>query len=92
MQHIVSAHLGPKEAGPAPAMLDSEMEHLKFKCVGIVTAPGRYVRVPGPTPELYHGDLTNRPNDEDMQRIAKAVETILNSKEEISKLIINHSN
>jgi len=79
------AHLGPKEAIPALKLLELEMEHLKFKCAGLLSAPGKYIRAaPHHTPTWYHGDHIVRPNEEDIKRIAKAVQKILDSKSESS--------
>jgi hypothetical protein len=45
-------HLGPKEAEPALSLLELEIEHLKFKCIGKFACPGR-MRFGG-------GDVTER--------------------------------
>jgi hypothetical protein len=59
------AHLGPKEAEPALSMLDMEMEHLElFKCVGRFCCPGKMVKYP--TPEYWHGDISQRPDERDL--------------------------
>ncbi len=34
-------HLGPKEAEPALSLLEVEMEHLRFKCIGKFSCPGK---------------------------------------------------
>jgi len=45
-------HLGPKEAEPALSLLELEIEHLKFKCIGKFACPGK-MRFGG-------GDVTGR--------------------------------
>jgi len=84
----VGAHLGPKEAIPALKLLELEMEHLKFKCVGLLSAPGKYIRAaPHHTPTWYHGDHMVRPNGKDIKRIAEAVQKILERSGESSVLL-----
>jgi len=34
-------HLGPKEAEPALSLLELEIEHLRFKCIGKFSCPGK---------------------------------------------------
>lgn len=34
-------HLGPKEAEPALSLLELEIEHLRFKCIGRFSCPGK---------------------------------------------------
>jgi len=61
------AHLGPKEAEPALSMLEMQMEHLElFKCIGRFSCPGRIVKYP--TPEYWHGDISKRPDENDLHR------------------------
>lgn len=60
------AHLGPKEAEPALSLLELYMEHLKFKCVGRFSCPGR--RIADPTPKFWHGDISKRPSERDLQK------------------------
>ena len=71
------AHLGPKEAETALAMLESCIEHLKFKCVGRFSCPGKMVDYA--TPEWYHGDIRNRPNATDLDNAEKFILEILKS-------------
>jgi len=86
------AHLGPKEAIPALKLLELEMEHLKFKCVGLLSAPGRYIRAsPHHTPTWYHGDHMVRPNKEDINRIAKAVRDILDNPNAVVVPLESHA-
>jgi hypothetical protein len=86
------AHLGPKEAIPALKLLELEMEHLKFKCVGLLSAPGKYIRAaPHHTPTWFHGDHMVRPTEQDINRIAKATQKILDSSSESSVPMESHT-
>ena len=86
------AHLGPKEAIPALKLLELEMEHLKFKCVGLLSAPGKYIRAaPHHTPTWYHGDHMVRPSEEDLKRIEKVTQKILDECNETSVSLESHS-
>ncbi len=59
-------HLGPKEAEPALSLLDLNIEHLRFKCIGRFSCPGG---VGGrPTPGQWFGDTSHRPSERDLQR------------------------
>jgi len=79
-------HLGPKEAAPALALLESEMEHLGFKCIGKFACPGTMMRH-WPEPEKrpqeehkvtsYHRDMSNRPNERDLLKAEFFLEDIL---------------
>jgi hypothetical protein len=60
------AHLGPKEAEPALSLLELDIEHLKFKCIGRFCCPGRWGK--SPTPRYWHGDITHRPSERDLQK------------------------
>jgi flavodoxin len=73
------AHLGPKEAEAALKLLELEIEHLEFKCIGSYACPGKYVN--HPTPEWYHGDIRNRPNEDDLKRVSKFIEEKIQSEE-----------
>jgi hypothetical protein len=57
---------GPKEAQPALQLLDLDIEHLGFKCIGHFSCPGRFLDNPAPT--TYHGDIRDRPNEKDLLR------------------------
>jgi hypothetical protein len=46
---------GPKEAEPALSLLELEIEHLGFRCIGRFSCPGQYLH--DPTPLTYHGDI-----------------------------------
>jgi hypothetical protein len=55
---------GPKEAEPSLQLLELEIEHLRFKCIGRFCCPGRYLN--NPTPGTFHGDIRDRPNETDL--------------------------
>ena len=59
-------HLGPKEAEPALSLLDLNIEHLRYKCIGRFSCPGR---VGGrATPGQWFGDIRGRPDERDLQK------------------------
>jgi len=55
---------GPKEAEPAMQLLELEIEHIGFKCIGHFCCPGKFFD--DPTPRTYHGDIRNRPDEKDL--------------------------
>ena len=55
---------GPKEAEPALQLLDLEIEHIGFKCIGHFCCPGKFID--HPTPRTFHGDIRDRPNESDL--------------------------
>ena len=57
-------HLGPKEAEPALSLLELNIEHLKFKCVGRFSCPGGIGN--RRTPGQWFGDISGRPNERDL--------------------------
>ena len=59
-------HLGPKEAEPALSLLDLNIEHLRFKCIGRFSCPGGISK--RPTPGQWFGDIRGRPNERDLQK------------------------
>jgi len=66
---------GPKEAEPALQLLELDIEHLGFKCVGRFCCPGRYLD--NPTPTTYHGDIRDRPNEKDLLKAELFLEETL---------------
>jgi len=66
---------GPKEAEPSLQLLELEIEHLGFRCVGHFSCPGRYLN--DPTPLTYHGDIRDRPNEQDLLEAERFIETRL---------------
>jgi hypothetical protein len=69
---------GPKEAEPALSLLELEVEHLGFRCVGRFACPGRYLR--DPTPLTYHGDIRDRPNETDLLNAQRFIEARLSEE------------
>jgi len=57
-------HLGPKEAEPALSLLELNLEHLRFRCVGRFSCPGAIGKKP--TPGYWFGDIRGRPNERDL--------------------------
>jgi len=55
---------GPKEAEPTLRLLELEIEHLGFKCIGSFCCPGKFLN--DPTPGTYHGDIRRRPDERDL--------------------------
>jgi flavodoxin len=68
-------HLGPKEAEPALSLLELNIEHLRFKCIGRFSCPGGGSI--GPTPGQWFGDIRGRPNKRDLQKAEIFMEEIL---------------
>jgi hypothetical protein len=63
---------GPKEAEPSLQLLDLEIEHLGFRCVGHFSCPGRFLD--HPMPHSYHGDIRGRPDERDLLAAERFVE------------------
>lgn len=59
-------HLGPKEAEPALSLLELNIEHLKFRCVGKFACPGKIGKKK--TPGYWFGDISDRPNERDLTK------------------------
>jgi hypothetical protein len=68
---------GPKEAEPSLQLLELEIEHLGFRCVGHFSCPGRFLD--HPTPNTYHGDIRDRPNEQDLVAAERFIEERLRS-------------
>ncbi len=66
---------GPREAEPALSLLQLEIEHLGFRCLGRFSCPGRFLD--DPTPLAYHGDIRDRPNEADLTRAEYFLEDCL---------------
>ncbi len=71
---------GPKEAEPAMLLLELEVEHLGFQCVGRFCCPGRFIN--DPTPRTYHGDIRDRPNEKDLLKAEMFIEERLEEIED----------
>jgi flavodoxin len=63
---------GPKEAEPAVQLLALEMEHIGFQFVGSFRCPGVYLDAPMTL--TFHGDIRNRPDENDMANVRIFVE------------------
>jgi hypothetical protein len=63
---------GPKEAEPSLQLLELEVEHLGFRCIGHFCCPGRFID--DPTPRAYHGDIRDRPNEKDLLKAELFIE------------------
>jgi hypothetical protein len=63
---------GPKEAEPSLQLLDLEIEHLGFECIGHFCCPGKFLD--DPTPRTYHGDIRDRPNEGDLLNAESFIE------------------
>jgi hypothetical protein len=63
---------GPKEAEPALQLLELEIEHLSFQCIGHFCCPGKFLN--DPTPGTYHGDIRDRPDEKDLLKAEMFIE------------------
>ncbi|OFW58704.1 MAG: hypothetical protein A2133_08310 [Actinobacteria bacterium RBG_16_64_13] len=63
---------GPKEAEPSLQLLELEIEHLGFECIGRFCCPGKFLN--DPTPRTYHGDIRDRPNETDLLEAERFIE------------------
>jgi hypothetical protein len=63
---------GPKEAEPSLMLLELEIEHLGFDCIGRFCCPGKSGN--SPTPMAYHGDIRDRPNERDLIKAEMFIE------------------
>jgi hypothetical protein len=63
---------GPKEALPAMMLLELELEHTGFECIGRFCCPGRFLN--DPMPRTYHGDIRDRPNEKDLLKAEMFIE------------------
>jgi hypothetical protein len=68
-------HLGPKEAEPALSLLELNIEHLRFKCIGKFSCPGNIGK--HLTPGYWFGDISQRPNERDLRKAEIFMEEIL---------------
>ena len=74
--------LGPKEAEPSLELLALEIEHLEFECIGRFRCPGRFLNEP--TPNTYHGDIRDRPNERDLLKAQMFIEDTLEQLADIT--------
>jgi hypothetical protein len=63
---------GAREADPASRLLALEIEHMGFKCIGRFCCPGKYLD--DPTPRTFHGDIRDRPNENDLLKAQMFIE------------------
>ena len=59
-------HLGPKEAEPALSLLELNIEHLRFRCIGRFYCPGGVGK--RRTPGQWFGDISGRPSERDLMK------------------------
>lgn len=69
-------HQGPKEALPALSLLEHELEHLNFQCVGTFSCPGRFAGA-----HSWFKDLPQRPHERDLMKAQIFLEEILEELE-----------
>jgi len=69
-------HLGPKEAEPALKLLEVELMHQRFLVIGSLAVPGKLREEDNP--QWYFADLRNRPDERDLNNVARFVDNILN--------------
>jgi hypothetical protein len=63
---------GPKEAEPALQLMALEVEHIGFQCIGQFCCPGKFLN--HPTPRTFHGDIRDRPNEQDLLKAQLFIE------------------
>jgi hypothetical protein len=63
---------GPKEAEPAVQLLALELEHIGFQFIGKFCCPGKYLD--DPTPRTFHGDIRDKPNENDLLKAEMFIE------------------
>jgi hypothetical protein len=63
---------GPPEAFPAMQVLALEIEHIRFKVIGQFCCPGKFLN--NPTPQTFHGDIRDRPNEQDLLKAEMFIE------------------
>jgi hypothetical protein len=63
---------GPKEANPALELLELEIEHIGFQCIGRFRCPGKFLD--DPMPGTFHGDIRDRPNEKDLLKAEMFIE------------------
>jgi len=72
-------HEGPREAIPPLALLEHEMGHLYFDCVGQFSCPGRFAGA-----HAWFKDLPTRPHERDLMKAQIFLEEILEEIEWLS--------
>ena len=74
---LAGQEFGLKEALPALTYLESEMEHLRFQCMGRFACPGRFGKAEG-----WFKDLVHRPSERDLLKAEIFLEEILEELDE----------
>jgi len=69
-------HQGRKEAVPSLELLASEMEHLRFECLGKFECPGKFAKA-----RAWFQDLPDRPHERDLMKAQIFLEEILEELE-----------
>lgn len=69
-------HQGYKEALPSLDLLESELEHTRYQCIGRFACPGRFGTTRG-----WFRDLPERPNEKDLMRAEIFIDEILDEIE-----------
>jgi len=64
---------GPPEAEPSLGLLALEMEHLKYKCIGRFSCPGKF----GDPSKGYYKNLNDRPSERDLIKAEIFLEELL---------------
>ena len=72
---FAGTHIGPKEADPSLSLLELNIEHLRFKCVGRFACPGKIGKKA--TPGYWYGDIRGRPSERDLLKAEIFLEEIL---------------
>jgi flavodoxin len=72
-------HLGPPEAEPALKLLEVELMHQEFQVIGSLAIPGNLGG--RDTSKSYFGDLKNRPDEHDLEKVARFVDDIMKKLE-----------
>ncbi len=68
------AHLGPHEADACLTYLELLFEHLGFQALEHLAIPGKTGR--RINPQYFHPDLQNRPDHDDLERVALFIEEL----------------
>jgi hypothetical protein len=69
-------HQGYKEALPSLDLLESELEHTRYQCIGRFCCPGRFGTTRG-----WFRNLPERPNEKDLMRAEIFMEEIIDELE-----------
>ena len=66
---------GPMEAAPALKLLEVELMHQLYNVIGSLAVPGSMGAFDNP--DVYYGDLIERPNENDWEDVAAFVDEIM---------------